>query len=322
MSGLTVRPVQPADHRVWNTHVEISNNGTLFHDLDFLSYHSADRFDFRHLIVERDGRIEAVVPGAVRRDGVFVSPAGASVGGPAVRRSLAAEQALALVEALQNYARAQHWDGLEFALPPPVYHHSPNQLVEFALTLKGFSLTNRALSFLLPLRRGATDHYQALFAQSRRSYVRANRRKGVTTREAGAEAVDAFLELFQETYDRLGTSATHTPSEIVDLLRRLPHRVRLWLAWLGETAIAGSLVFVLNPNVCCTFYICDRLSHRDHHGVTVLLADLLDTLAQRDFRYLDLGPSASSTHFNRGVVYFKESLGAQAFCRDSWRWNV
>jgi hypothetical protein len=52
-----------------------------------------------------------------------------------------------------------------------------------------------------------------------------------------------------------------------------------------------------------------------------LLAEAAEVLAERGFRYLDLGPSASTMHFNRGVVSFKESLGARAFCRDGWYWK-
>jgi hypothetical protein len=80
-------------------------------------------------------------------------------------------------------------------------------------------------------------------------------------------------------------------------------------------------MFILNHNICNSFYLCDRAGYREFHGLTVLLADAAEVLAGRGFRYLDLGPSASSTHFNHGVVSFKESLGAKGFCRDRWRWT-
>jgi hypothetical protein len=105
------------------------------------------------------------------------------------------------------------------------------------------------------------------------------------------------------------------------LLRRWPAHIRIWSAHLGQLTIASVLLFVLNRSICNTFYICDRASHRDFHGVTVLLAEIADSLARRGFHYLDLGPSASSGHFNRGVVSFKESVGARAFCRDRWCWK-
>src|SRR5262249_15842428 len=144
---------------------------------------------------------------------------------------------------------------------------------------------------------------------------------GVVVSETGVEGLPRFLELLAETYERLQTSPTHTPQEIESLFLRMPENMRIWLADLENTTIAGILIFILNKNICNTFYICNRTSYREFHGVTVLIAELADVLARRGFRYLDLGPSASSAHFNKGVVGFKESLGARAFCRDSWRWK-
>jgi hypothetical protein len=263
-----------------------------------------------------------VVPGALSAEGIFVSTAGASIGGPAVRKRLPAEACLHLVEALQLYCKSAGWQGIEMTLPPPVYHDEPGQIIDFALHAQGFQLVHRSMPLLVPLVSDKDgEPYERLFRQSQRSYVRANRRKGVTVRETGIEGLETFLELFGETYARLEAVPTHTAQEIGWLLKRWPDRIRIWSAYLGEITVASVLLFVLNQNVCSTVYICDRAAHRQSHGVTVLLAGTADVLARRGFRYLDLGPSASSVHFNRGVVNFKESLGARAFCRDRWRWQ-
>jgi lipid II:glycine glycyltransferase (peptidoglycan interpeptide bridge formation enzyme) len=238
-----------------------------------------------------------------------------------VKKSLPAEACLHLIEALQLYCESAGWRGIEITLPPPAYNDEPDQLIEFALHVRGFELVHRSMPLLIPLDREKADHYQRLFRQSQRSYVRACRQKGVVITETGIEGLGEFLELLAETYARLEALPTHTPEEIESLFHRVPAHIRIWSAKLEETTIASVLLFVLNRNICNTFYICDRASHREFHGVTVLFAEAMDVLAGRGFRYLDLGPSASSDHFNRGVVNFKESLGARAFCRDRWRWQ-
>jgi hypothetical protein len=316
-----IRPYRPEDAIAWKALLAASNNGTLFHDLDFLAYHPQGKYDFRHLVALRRSRIDAVIPGALSADGIFVSPAGASIGGPAMRKSIPVEACLYLVEALQLYCESKGWRGIEVTLPPPVYHDEPDHGIEFALHVKGFQLVHRSMPLLIPLHRQKDEQYQRLFRQSQRSYVRACQRKGVVVTEAGIEGLGAFLELLTETHARLGSLPTHTREEIESLLCRWPAHIRIWSAHLGELTIASVLLFVLNRSICNTFYICDRASHRSFHGLTVLLAEIADSLARRGFHYLDLGPSASSGHFNRGVVSFKESLGARAFCRDRWRWK-
>ncbi len=322
MTTLGIRPYRPDDAAAWRAHLATANNATLFHDLDFLAYHPPGRFDFHHLIATRGGRIEAVLPGFVRADGFFVSPAGASIGGPVVGRSFGAELAIELIGALQAYALERRWSGIELTIPPPVYHQSPNQVLEFALHAKGFWLAHRSMPLMVPLDGDAPGRYQQLFNERKRSRVRASWGMGVTTREAGIESFATFIELFEDTYGRLGETPTHTPAEIEWLLRRFPDCIRLRMAWVGDTAIAGVLLFELNARIANTFYICDRASHRDFNGMTALFADLIDAAAARGFRYIDLGPSASSRHFNRGVVNFKQQLGAVGFCRDCWRWDV
>ena len=320
-SAWVIRPYGPEDALAWKALLAASNNATLFHDLDFLAYHPPGKYDFRHLVALRRSRIDAVIPGALSADGVFLSPAGASIGGPAVRKSLPVESCLHLVEALQLYCKSAGWRGIEVTLPPPIYRDEPDQATEFALHVRGFQLVHRSMPLLIPLDRKEGEHYQRLFRQSQRSYVRACRRRGVVVSEAGIEGLGGFLELFTETHARLGSQPTHTHEEIETLLHRWPAHIRIWSAHLGELTIASVLLFVLNRRICNTFYICDRASHRSFHGLTVLLAEIADRLASRGFHFLDLGPSASSEHFNRGVVSFKESLGARAFCRDRWRWK-
>jgi hypothetical protein len=316
-----IRPYRPEDATKWKAFLRDSNNGTLFHDLDFLAYHPPGKYDFRHLVAFWGTDIEAVIPGALAADGIFVSLAGASIGGPAVKKSLPAEACMHLVEALQLYCNSAGWQGIEITLPPPIYNNEPDQIIEFALHVRGFRLVHRSMPLLIPLDQEKSNHYERVFRERQRRYVRACRRKGVAVTESGIDGLGGFLELLEETHARLKVQPTHTPDEIRSLFDRVPGHLRIWSAHLGEVVIASMLLFILNRNICVTFYLCDRASHRANHGATVLLAEVIDALGERGYRYLDMGPSASTVHFNHGVVGFKESLGARAFCRDRWRWQ-
>jgi lipid II:glycine glycyltransferase (peptidoglycan interpeptide bridge formation enzyme) len=316
-----IRPYRSEDANAWKAFLRDSNNGTLFHDLDFLAYHPPGRYDFRHLVALRGTHIDAVIPGALSADGIFVSLAGASIGGPAVKKSLSAEACLHLVEALQLYCKSAGWQGIEITVPPAVYNDQPDQIIEFALHVRGFDLVHRSMPLLIPLDSEKSNHYERIFRERQRRYVRACRQKGVTVTESGIAGLSGFLELLEETHVRLKAQPTHTHAEIQDLFDRVPGRLRIWSAHLDGIVIASMLLFILNRNICNTFYLCDRASHRTNHGATVLLAEVIDALGEQGYRYLDMGPSASTVHFNNGVASFKESLGARAFCRDRWRWQ-
>jgi Acetyltransferase (GNAT) domain len=312
-----------ADETEWNELLARSVNGTLFHDLRFLRYHPADRFEFHHLVLKRNGKPVALLPGGLCRTAdrpIFCSPLGASIGGFAVKRDLRAELALSLVDALQNHASQHGWAGIEITLPPRCYSFETADSIGFALFCRGFHIVRRWLCHVLTLVDGIG--FEQMFRENQVSCVRTARRRRMVGIETGLEGLDDFMKVFRDTYDRHGATATHSPEEIHDLLRRLPDRVRIHLAMMKNVPIAGLLVFRLTAIVANTFYICSSTEHAGEHGAAFVIADLIDRLSRTGCRYLDFGPSAHDQKFNEGVAFFKEGLGAFGQCRDRWRWDA
>src|SRR5262245_26197700 len=107
---ITVRRYHATDAPAWEQFLTSSSNGTLFHSLDFLAYHSPERFEIHHLMFERSGKLLALLPAAVvsepsgRR--ILKSPYGGSVGGFVLPPGLGAVTTLGLVDALKHHATA------------------------------------------------------------------------------------------------------------------------------------------------------------------------------------------------------------------------
>jgi Acetyltransferase (GNAT) domain len=322
---LSVAALRPGEEAEWERFLTSSANGLLFHDLNFLAYHPANRFRFRHLVVRRGEAIVALVPGGLAGPDpapVFTSPLGASVGGPVVAPKLPLSAFIELVEALQRYARAQGWAGIEMTLAPHAYFSPPSDTLAFALFSCGFTLQQRWLCHMLPLEPAGADRYRTLFRDTAANLVRAGRRRGIRTVEGGIERLDAFLSVFNDTYTRHGAVPTHSPNEIADLLCRLPNRVRLYLAMLADVPVAGLMVMLLSSRVAYSFYICRSTAHAREGGNLIAFAGLIDRLADQGYRWLDMGPSARRGSAPKGVAFFKEGLGAAGYSRDRWGWSA
>jgi hypothetical protein len=325
VAPVEIAPLTPSERPLWQAFLAESANGTLFHDLAFLDYHPADRFRFAHLVLRQKNKILALVPGglATKEEGeIFVSPLGASVGGPAVAKDLTVLQGLALTQALQAYARERGWAGLELTLPPAFYAQPATDILPFALFGRGFRLANRWLSAMLDLSAASAPRYDHLFSKRQKTYARSLGRKGMEIRLGGVELLPLFLEVFADTYARHGKQATHTPEEIESLLTRHPNEINLALALMEERCAAGVLLFRVAPSVTNTFYICSGRDSSDEKGLVFLLAELADMLAERGIRWLDLGPTCWDGNYNAGVTFFKESLGCATACRDRWIWRA
>jgi hypothetical protein len=320
--SITAQPYKPDQAQEWKTFLNASGNGTLYHDLDFLAYHPADRFKTHHLMFYQGKKLLALLPAAVTDGKKLESPYGGSVGGFATHPHLSTKSALDLVKALQTYVKDTGLAGTEMRMGPNVYSGEPNDLMSFALMVNGFRLNKCALQYMIPLSKPGEQIPEKLFSSSKRYDVRTGLKNGLKPRETDASRLPDFIRLLQDTYARLGSKPTHTDKELEDLFRRAPKRMRLFLCSADNTEIAGVLVFMLNDRIASTFYICESSAHAKLCGPSVLVAHIAQTLADEGVQYLDLGPSASESHFNEGVVFFKEGLGAQGFCRDTWTWSA
>lgn len=302
----------------WKTFLASSNNGTLFHDLDFLSYHQQGRFDTHHLMFYRDGKLIAVLPAAIVSDPdgrtLLESPYGASVGGPAIPVRVKLITVLEMIDQLQSYVRALGLHGIKMRLGPCVYMQRPNQSLEFALAVQGFRLAARWLCFIKPLEGDAED----LFNKRKQRYVRSWLRKGMLPREVDASRLDDFYALLLEAMDRLNATPTHRKEELQALFKLVPGRLRLFMCQYSEVEISGALVLMLNDHVAYTFHIVGK---NESQGNAVLTHHIMAQLAREGIRYVDMGPSVSTTHHRAGVVTFKEMLDTDGFCRDEWTWE-
>ncbi|MDO8446233.1 MAG: GNAT family N-acetyltransferase [Deltaproteobacteria bacterium] len=320
--GITIKRYQPEQAEEWKKFLAESNNGTLFHDLDFLSYHEAGKFDTHHLMFQQNENLVALLPAAIvtEPDGrrFLKSPYGASVGGIVISLRSRLHTALSILDALKSYAKKIGLNGIEMRISPNIYLIQPNDLVSFGLTLSSFKLINRWLTFIAPL----SLPIDKLLSKEKRYDVRSNLKKGLNPREVGIDGLDLFYDLLTETMSRHRSTPTHQRNELMDIFKKVPGRIRLFLCAHEGEEVAGVLVFILNKSAAYTFYICESYEFRKMCGPAVLIAHIIDKLAQEGIKYLDLGPSASITDVNKGVVFFKEGLGANGFCRDLWRWET
>jgi len=324
---LTVHVLEPGEEAAWQDFLERSSNSTLFHELGFLAYHPPGRFRFHHLVVRNGSQICSVIPGGVieNADGVtWRSPIGASIGGPALPPHQRLSEVLAIVAAVQEHARRQRWMGIDMTVPPAVYHPRIGDLTGFALFRQGFHETRRWLCPMIDLATAPADTpvVEAVFERRQLQALRAAVRRGSMAFETGVEGLEDFRRVFDETYTRHGARPTHTFEEISTLLSRFPDRVRLILTRQNAGVTAGLLVMRLTSTVAATSYICSSAKGLRSSGAIVAIAELILSLQRTGCRWLDLGPSASESTLNAGVMLFKEGLGGVGYCRSQWSWTA
>jgi hypothetical protein len=317
---IEVRRYAESDRSHWETFVEGSNDGTLFHTRAFLGYHPPERFEDHSLLFTEEGRTAALFPAAVRSvEGrrVLSSHAGASYGGFVYPESLSVRTAFDLVEALLAHARREGFDSIDLTLPPVVYHMRPSHYLDFALYRNGFTYRKREISSVIPLdfpESGILDQFKP---EARTAY-RKSIKSGVTVRESDDFA--AFYPILKKNLKmRHNVNPTHTLDEILLLKSLFPDRIRLVSAYVGGAMAAGVVNFICNRKVVLAFYISHDESFQEVRPVNRLFYEIIRWCILNGYAFLDYGIFTVNEDPNWGLGKFKESFGARGIFRDTYR---
>ena len=302
--------------RDWDTFVEQSNNGTLFHLQRFLAYHDDEYKKYYHSLIFRDnGNIVSVLPAAVfEANGtkVLKSPHGASYGGLVIPENINLHQAHNLMECFMNHINAEGIEKVEITMSPLAYYKKPHEYLDYALLKHGFSHEPTELTCIVP----ATRNPFTLFNKKARNATR----KAVKSRIKTHESHDfkAFYRILLENKkERHNASPTHTLEELLWLRKHLPNKLRLFMAFLDGEPIAGVLTFVNN-----TFYIAHRQKYQKYRPVNLLLHDVIKFAYIHGYKYVDLGTTARLTDGDNWNSYLlKESIGAVGYFRRRYIWT-
>lgn len=298
----------------WNQFVAQSKNGTFLFDRRFMDYH-ADRFRDHSLMIYRDRRLYALLP-ANEKDGVLVTHGGLTYGGLVMSRQCSAKGVLDVFTAMNDYLRQQDFHHVIYKAIPWIYHQLPAEEDLYALT----SVCNARLT-IRDISSAIVATHRVKFAESRLSGLRKAQRAGLTIAES--DDVETFWHILNDNLTtKYAVRPVHTADELRLLRSRFPDRIRLWLAYRGQTPVGGTLLF-LTPQVLHTQYI-SATPEGKAIGAIDLLFDHLINKVYADCLYIDFGKStvSDSADLNEQLIFQKEGFGARAVCYDTYEYDL
>ncbi len=312
------------DAALWDNFVRRSMNGTVFHSQQFLRYHPANRFTFRHLLFFEEEKLVAVLPGAIK-DHNFESPLGASYGS-FVTGDISAQDALDVVQAFEDYIRAIGVEQVFLTSAPVIYQPVLTQNLDFALLYRGYAYQRHYISHAIDLDRPGQpfDRFQSVA----RKHVRHVMRNYPETwiEESQPTTIRGMLEEFYpillENKAKYNAKPTHTLEELLVLEELLPNFMKLFLVRNGKEPVAGSLLFLANDRVALIFYHMLRYSF-DHLKPIYLLMDRVTQWSKLHwYRFVDIGVSQDTSDENPmtpalSLIHFKEKFDSRGVLRST-----
>ncbi|MGA1873929.1 MAG: GNAT family N-acetyltransferase [Thermoplasmatota archaeon] len=321
MAGdIEVRRYIEEDHDRWDRFVRGSNNGTIFHEQQFLDYHPDGRFDFHHLIFEKDSNIFAVLPGLVK-NGVFRSPAGASFGG-FVTNDISYDTAEEIVDRFLDHCRRSGIREVYVTPPLSVYYDIVTQNIEYALLHRSFDYHVHLYSSVVDLRRTfGMEHYD----KKARNAVRKALKSGITVEIEND--FDTFYPILVENKGKFDLDPTHSLDELKRLDELLPGKLKLFMARMDGRVIGGSLIFVCNERTLIDFYIAQNYDYQEYRTINLVLHEIIRWGHENGYAYFDIGvnqdtSSSNPMDLNQPLVAFKYRMGARCVMRNTLYKNL
>jgi lipid II:glycine glycyltransferase (peptidoglycan interpeptide bridge formation enzyme) len=303
----------------WDSFVDKSDNGTIFHTRRFLSYHPKERFKDASLLVTKKDSVFAVFPAVVvDRDGkkMLVSHQGASYGSFAYKSDLNFQEAFDLVKGLQDYAKQLKCDGIQITPPPVIYQSKLSNYIDFALVKNDFNYLKREVSSVVQLDT-PKDELLSTYRPEARTALKKAQKQGVEIAEC--ERFADYYEILKKNLKmRHGVNPTHTLDELIKIKNMFPAKVRLWGAFVKDKMIAGVCNFSANPKVVLAFYISHNEEYQEYRPVNLLFYEIMKRYQDEGFKYLDFGIFTVNMDPNWGLARFKENFGSRGIFRDSF----
>lgn len=310
-------PYEPKWRDAWDEFIRKSNNGTIFHEQRFLEYHEKGRFPWHHLVCLDGDQFLALLP-AAKMGTTLESPIGASYGS-FVTGDIPFGKAVDLVEAYSEYCRQNHFERTILTAAPFIYQKEFSQNLDYALAYQGFSYDKHYISHAIALKQ---SDFVPTFQSTARRYIHKYLREHTLTIELSTD-LDTFYPILIENKKRHDVKPTHTLPELKKLQKLYPENIVLFLAYKGSKPIAGSLVFLCNPQVSLCFYNMLLYEYESENPIHALMYEVVKWSLEQGCSWVDIGVSQDTHAENQmtpamSLIRFKEKFAARGILRSTF----
>jgi len=315
----------------WDSFVDNSKNGTIFHKQKFLSYHNQDKFKDRSLVFKDSGKTISVFPAAeilVSGQKVLKSHPGSSYGGALFDNTVGVNKVKEVIENIIEYSICRGFSAIEMRLPEHIFCNTLSGELEFILTYLDFKIVQTELSSAVCLVAKNFSDIESNFSyDTKRSYNKAKNSGMLLVAKPEEWPCDVDIwniywgMLYNNLQEKHRASPTHSVAELIKLKELFPEDINLFCSFIKDKLISGTLVFKCNKEVAHTFYIAQDYNYQNFRPLNLVFTNLIYTLYKQGFKYLNFGISTESggTAINEGLFRFKEGFGARGAVRRYYR---
>ena len=307
------------DVNKWDTFVENSGNGTIFHLQKFLSYHPRGKFK-NHNIIFREGKdIVAVIPGVEGRQKIksFISHPGASFGGFVFKNGISIKKIEKIISIFLEYIKKNDFHSVLITQAPLPYQDKFGEEIDFLLNLNGFRIKRKELTSGLYLDFMSEEEILKSFKDSTVRGIKKSLRNNINFRQS--DDIEIFYDILSENLRKFHrTEPTHSYDEIKGLMNEFPGRILLFGAYHNRKMIGGIILFLCRKDIALIFYIASNRKYQSLRPENLIIYEVIKWLYERNYKYLDFGTLSINMKINYGIYQFRRGFGTVNFAKNQY----
>ena len=304
----------PAMKTQWDAFVRKSRNGSFLFLRNYMDYHQQRFDDFSLLIYDRQSLV-ALLPLNKEADGSVTSHGGLTYGGLITDKRAKTEKVMHMFVCLNLWLRNAGITRVVYRPVPWIYHEMPAEEDLYALVnICNARLVAREISSTI------AQENKISFSQSRKDCLRKAERLGVSV--ASSDDFATFWEVLSSNLQqRYGVSPVHSLAEIKALATLFPQHIRLYVAYLGEEMVAGTVVYVM-PRVVHVQYISASPKGKSVGALDLLFRYLInEVFVHTSFFEFGTSTEDQGRRLNTSLIFQKEGFGGRGVCYDTYEWQ-
>lgn len=330
MAEIRLVKYEPALEETWDSFIDNSINGTLFHKQRFMRYHAEGKFNDASLLFYEANRLLAVFPAAIvtTTDGekVLKSHPGTSYGGLVFDAPLPLEDVFSILKCLHEYAKQEQAVRIEFRQGPKIFNRLLIDQFDFALAHFEYERKEQELATFFSLEHFSFsenfEEFLMQFPQKNRNEIRKGLKEELIFRPITAVSeLQTFHAILSKSLEmRFQKKPTHTFEEFQKILQLCPGQCFTMGIFKGDVLTAGFFVMQMNTRGWHIFYAPMNYEYQNLRPLNFGVAQLIHFAMKKGMKVLNYGISTEQggKHINWQLYKFKENFNGTGAIRTYW----
>jgi len=303
----------------WNKFVDRSNNGTIFHRLDFLDYHG-DKFkdNEHHLIWFKGEAIFAVMPMAIFEENgkkIAKSPYGGSVGGIVTLDTLSYQESDIVIDLLIEYIGNISINNI-YITPPISFHNTKHSdTIIFKMLEVGFKIYNSDITSVTVFNSNELN-----YSSSTKRYIKKAKKNKLEI--VFNDTTENFWTVLEKTFEKHNVPSTHNFDELKELINKKKKKIYFDIVYFDGQPISAIGHFIETEFVDSSFYIVNNPNYNDLMASHYLFSEVLLKSKEKGYKYFNFGTATVNQKARPNIFRFKEGFGAVGFLRQTYKLSL